>query len=317
MSTESTVSGDLDALAATLVVSQKETQPSPVEDDEDELQATSGDADEAPEEDVAETDDAEPEEAPQEEPAEGLYTVKVDGQERQVTLDELRRSYSGQAYIQERMQQVAEARKAFETEVATVRQAQAVLADMIGRYQQAMAERGAPAKPPLELLDVDPIRYHREMALHNEWAQEQAYHEHQRQTLLQQQAQAEEAERRQRLEWGQSILRERIPEFADPQRAPALKRELFETGQAYGFSPEELASIDDPRMVLALNELRKARAVQARKPQALEKVAQARPMLKPGATKGPEAAKRTEAEKARARMKRTGDVDDVVKFLLS
>src|SRR5690606_24236272 len=116
--------------------------------------------------------------------------------------------------------------------------------------------------------------------------------EHQRQMLLQQQAQAEAAEHRQRLEWGQAVLRERIPEFADPQRAPVLKRELFETGQAYGFTPEELSAIDDPRLVLALNELRKARQAQARKPQALEKVAQARPMLKPGATKGPEAAKR-------------------------
>ena len=40
-----------------------------------------------------------------------FYSVKVNGQERQVTLDDLKQGYSGQEYVQQGMQDVANKRK--------------------------------------------------------------------------------------------------------------------------------------------------------------------------------------------------------------
>lgn len=47
--------------------------------------------------------------ASQEEPS--LYTVKVNGQEEQVTLDDLKQGYSGQKYVQQGMQDAAAQKK--------------------------------------------------------------------------------------------------------------------------------------------------------------------------------------------------------------
>ena len=78
------------------------------EETAEDAEADDDEADDADEEDGdAEEDDA------QEEPK--LFKVKINGEEAEVTLDELTRSYSGQKHIQQGMEQAAHARKEAET----------------------------------------------------------------------------------------------------------------------------------------------------------------------------------------------------------
>ena len=121
---DNTTDGTIDAVAASLIEQPSQVEDAEIieddaaeqvsEDDTEEVSAEDDAADEAVEEDGDEPsdeyDDQEDQEAT-EEPAQQLYTVKVDGKTKQVTLDELTRGYSGQAYIQQGMEQLASAKK--------------------------------------------------------------------------------------------------------------------------------------------------------------------------------------------------------------
>jgi len=76
------------------------------------------------EEEVYEAEDAEEEydeeEVEEEQPQ--LYTVKVDGEELEVTLDELQNGYSRTSVFTKRQQELAEQRKALEAEAEQARQ---------------------------------------------------------------------------------------------------------------------------------------------------------------------------------------------------
>jgi hypothetical protein len=63
------------------------------------------------EDDYEGEDEEDTEEEYEEDSAPELYTVKVDGKEEQVSLEDLKRGYSGQKYVQKGMQEVAQIRK--------------------------------------------------------------------------------------------------------------------------------------------------------------------------------------------------------------
>ena len=103
--------GSIDAIAESLM--EVETPEEEERDDEFEADADEAEVDEAEAEEAeAETDDDDHDgEEVQEEPSQQLYTVKVDGKPKEVTLDELTRGYSGQQYIQQNLEQMAAAKK--------------------------------------------------------------------------------------------------------------------------------------------------------------------------------------------------------------
>jgi len=118
------------------------------------------------EEEVAEFDDSEEEEveeddegaddADSEEPQ--FFKVKVDGEEVEVTLEDLKRGYSGQKYVQKGMQEAAAAKKQAEQVY------EALLAErqqMANLYQQLQSGNFAqpPSPPTKALFDQDPIGY--------------------------------------------------------------------------------------------------------------------------------------------------------------
>lgn len=90
-----------------------------------ELDEVDGDPD-ASEEDDTESDideDAEVEEDVADEDAPEAYSVKVDGEEVEVTLDELKAGYSRQAHFTKSMQALKEEREAFEAEAGNYQEA--------------------------------------------------------------------------------------------------------------------------------------------------------------------------------------------------
>jgi hypothetical protein len=95
--------------------------------------------------------EAEPEEEPEEQP---LYTVKVDGKEQQVALEELQRGYSGQKWISQRSQALSAEKKAFEAEAAAVKQERAQYAQVLGQLAKQLETNGE-AEPDWEKLRAE------------------------------------------------------------------------------------------------------------------------------------------------------------------
>jgi hypothetical protein len=317
-------SGSIDAVAASLIdgPTQEDEQPEELEQSEqDDAQTqTNGDeveADEASadEDEGADESDADVEE---EEPDEQLYTVKWDGRDQQVTLNELLRGYAGQAYIQKGMR-----------ENATIQQRlleaeQALNSDLkqVAQFAQALQTGQLPMRPPKppseELLSKDPIGYlEARVKYDNDLAAFQQV-QYATQELTARQAQAEEKAHKARLADEHQRLAQAIPAFAKPETAARVKQDLLAAGQeVYGFELDELRSVADHRMLRVLHDAAQYRRLMAGK--ATEKQpsqAPKTPVIKPGVKAAPQASKRVKSEQAKAQMKRSGSVDDVARFLL-
>lgn len=318
--------GDIDSVAMSLLQMpeddrQKETADAAAQADPekeasdavDEADASDGedDGDAVDEDETAdEADDGE-------EPSK-RYRVKVDGEEREVTLDDLKRAFAGQGYIQKRMQEVAAVRKEAETIYTALNEERAQLAQALAVYQQQLSAAGNLQPPSKELLKTDPIRYLEEEAAYREGMEQRQALAQQQAYLAQQQSEQQSRAYRAYLAEQAQLLTQRIPDFADAKKAGELKRALIETGaQHYGFSSEELSAVSDARHVQVLHDAMRYRQLMAGKERVQEKVAQVnRPVVRPGAKRPETTGKQIEAKKALSRMKSTGSVDDVAAFLL-
>lgn len=287
---------------------------------EDEEAPISAEAEEVEAEDSADTaqqDDEEEEQEADEEPAQPTYTVKVDGKVKQVTLDELRRGYSGQAFIQQGMEQLAEARKAMQAEYQSLQSEKQQIAEVMGKVQSGQGL--TPPKPPAkELLNSDPIGYMQAKVEYEEQLAEYQRVQAQYQQIRQQDVQRTAAQHQAYLQQQLQILQQAVPELADPKRAPAYRDKMLQAGQNYyGFDQTELGAIADARYLNVLNDAIKYRELQAARGEVDQKAQNARPVVKPGVKRTERSSQQKKVREAASRMRQTGSVDDVAKFLLS
>jgi len=317
---------DIDAVAASLVDGPPEDDDNTDEDlvqaeadadsqndaddDGEEVDASADDDD--VDDDEADADDAE------EDGAEQLYTVKVDGRDQQVPLSELLRGYSGQAYIQQGMSQVAQAKQEVEQVYMALQTERQQMAQLFQAAQAGQLPMQPPQPPDDSLLQSDPIGYLEQRVKYDKdvaaWQQTQA----QVQEMSARQVQAEENARMAYLADQHKQLTQAIPAFAKPETATKLKQELLSIGaEVYGYSPEELRGVADMRAVRVLHDAAMYRRLMAGKTaQVTPRAAPTTPTLKPGAKQQVTSGKAKRAEQAKSQMKRTGSVDDVARFLL-
>ena len=261
------------------------------------------------EEESTEYEDDEPD---QSEPS--TIRVKVDGEEVDVTLEDLKRSYSGQGKIQKGMQEAAEMRKQAQAQAQQVAQAaQAIQA----RYQKVQQEGFVkpPEEPSRELFDSDPIGYMEAKMQYDEGMK--AFNEQQVQ-LRQQQAyvqQMQAQEQQARLTQEMEKLTETIPEFKDPERAGKFKEDLIKTAnEFYGYAPEDLQGVTDHRALMVLADAMRWRKSQANKSKAEQKASKARPVIKPQAKRTADP-KRKQVQQSKSKLKKTGSVDDALALM--
>lgn len=297
---------------------EEETLEADAEEQVDEEETADDEADEAEADEAEAEDDDDDEEAEEleEEPAPELYTVKVDGVEKQVTLDELRRGYSGQEYIQTQMRQVAEGRKEVEA-IYTALQNEAQQVAALRQRLEAGNIPQQPVPPSRELFDADPIGYMEAKLKYDEdlasWQQSMGELEQ----VSSRQKQMQEQALQYHLAQEMQKLQQAIPEFGDREKATQLRQAILETGQYYGYEPNELNEVSDSRAVRILHDAMKYRQMMAAQGEVQKKVEKARPVVKPGVKKTATTGKVKQRKQAVSRMKQTGSIDDVAKFLLS
>lgn len=229
----------------------------PDERPEDADEAPEQDASEAEDDEIGEADEAEDEDDDPDDPNEdqepaNRYTVKVDGEERQVTLDELKRGYSGQAYIQKNMAEVSETRRALSEAMQVVTQERQVIHQM---YQQAQATgfTPEPSPPSIEMLDADPIGYMQANAQYQSDLQRYQSERQNVQFLQQQEQQQQQYALQQQREQQKQQLLEVMPELSEPAKAKSFyERMVKRGGEYYNFSPDEIGGVLDARTVQVL-----------------------------------------------------------------
>jgi hypothetical protein len=239
------------------------------------------------------------------------YRVKAAGEEREVTLDELIKSYQlGTDYTQ-KTQSLAEQRKALEAERQAVEQAKTLrdqYAERLQAIQQVLAEQSKGEN--LEALkESDPIGYAVRVAELQQRREQLAAVQAEQQRIAYQQ----QSEHQQRLASivaeEQQKLAQAIPEFADPQKGETVRGEIRTYAKQLGFTDQELAQVYDSRAVLTLWKAAQYDKLLSQKPGVQKKVAEAPKVLKPG-TSRPVNTEEQSIRDQRKVLKKTGKARD-------
>jgi len=317
--TESNLDGSIES-AAEALLQQPETEENEVEEDQvaPELETEDAEEDEHEEEHEEDEDDI-TEDAEDEEddavPESQTFTVKIDGEEKAVTLDELKQGFSGQKFVQKGMQENAQARKQTEQVYNALLESRQQVTELFSKLQNGGVTR-QPIKPDIAMLDTDPIGYVEQnarfeqnmMAYQNEMQQFQQVQNDQ----LHAQNLALEAHRNQEM----TRLLEIMPDLKDPTKGKVMRDQMLSVGNEYGYGPEEISAIIDHRAIRVLEDARKYREIVAGKSKAVAKATQKKRTqpLKAGSKKASSSQK--ELRNKQSRLKNSGSIDDAVAMIL-
>lgn len=283
-----------------------------VEEDEDVVEASDDDGESAEYDDA--TEYADEVEAVDEADSEPLYDVKVNGRMERRTLSELKQDYAGQSYIQQKMRENAEVAKQLQEREALLAQQQQQVMSL--HEQMQSGEMSPPTPPSKELFQDDPIGYMQAKLEYDDAKQAYDQKAAQVQQLSEHQKRQAQAQEQQYLQQQMQLLQERIPEFADPQKAEKVKADIFRGGQEYyGIPQEALATLKDAVEVEILNDAIKYRRMLANKTTAKAKVQDAKPMVKPGAKKVQNGQAVTR-KKQYGKLRKSGDPLDAIELMI-
>jgi hypothetical protein len=245
----------------------------------------------------------------QEEPQK--YRVKAAGEDKEVTLDELIKSYQLGTDYTKKSQAVAEERKAVEAERHAVQEAKALrdqYAQQLGIIEQ-MLNQPQQAEDLDYLKETDPIGYAVKVAELSQKEKQLAQVRAQREMISQQQEYDRQQQMKQMIAAESEKLVAVLPEFADPSKGEVIRKDIRTYGKQMGFSDEELANVFDSRAVLTLYKAMQYDKLQSAKPGITKKVAEAPKAIKPGVSK-PKDSNSEEIRKLKSRAKSTGSVRD-------
>jgi len=280
----------------------EQEQPKPVS----EANESEAESDESYDESEVEQEDSEDE---QEEPQ--TFRVKAAGEEREVTLDELIKSYQLGTDYTKKSQAVAEERKVVEAERHAVQEAKALrdqYAQQLGIIEQ-MLNQPQEAEDLDYLKETDPIGYAVKVAEMSQKEKQLAQVRAQRENLFQQQEYDRQQQMKQMVSAESEKLVAVLPEFADPSKGEVIRKDIRTYGKQVGFSDDELANVFDSRAVLTLYKAMQYDKLQSAKPGITKKVSEAPKAIKPGVSK-PRDSNTEETRKLKARAKSSGSVRD-------
>lgn len=264
----------------------------------------------APKEELQDSDGEQSDEAEAEEEEDKppVFTVKVDGKNVEVTLEELQKGYSREADYTRKTQQVSEERRAFQAEAELVRTERQQYAQLLGSLQAQLQQNAAPQLDMDRLYSEDPIEWVRQKELARDAEKVHAAIQSEQQRLSHIQAQEQYQSMQAHLAQQQDAMLKAIPEWANPDKAKAEKTLLIEWGQKLGFSSDELKNIFDHRAVVAL-----------RKAALYDQMMTKRGNIRPAVNNGPKPAKpgaagrmdnTTDSRRSQQRLAKTGRVND-------
>ena len=181
------------------------------------------------------------------------FTVKVDGQDIEVTQEELINGYSRQQDYTRKTQELSQQRKNIEQQQAELAQRDAIYSQLLPKMEAQL--KGELANEPdwNRLYEDDPVGYVREKQLWDE-KKEKAQAIQAEQQRLQEEAFAEQQKLiQQQVEFGQQRLLELIPEWQNPEVAAKEKAAIRDYAiNTLEYTQQEVDSVYDYRALLGL-----------------------------------------------------------------
>jgi len=291
----------------------EEAQTSEEEVSEDEPEASEEEVEETEEEDEAE-ESPEEEETEEEDDTPTVYSVKINGEDHEVTEDELIKGYSRQADYTKKTQELSQYRaqldqaaQFYQTEVAATQEARQQYINSLAQGVQISLS----SLQEFENIDWERLKAEDKeeyLTKRDDFREAQNSVQKLKQTHTQE-AQKQNAEQQNQFQnWAQTEHQKLVsilPDWGDPVKQKAIAGELRQFAASKGFAEEELAQLFDHRSILILmqakaweDDQRKVKTVKSKKIK-----------NKPKVTRSGKGVQKSDSDKSRkaANMKRLRD----------
>ncbi len=241
----------------------------------------------------------------------GTYTIKVDGKDVEVTLDELQAGYSRQADYTRKSQVLAEQRKQADEELAATQQERQRYLSQLEQFNTQADSKLNELKSTdwTRLKEEDPTEYMLKRDQYRELQENKRTVEEEQKNLQYKSQQEQQAKWQDELGRQQEIMAQRLPEWNDPTKGPKLKQDIKSFAVKTGFSEQEVDSLIDARSVDVLHKAMLydnllAAKISNKKAKVVPKV------TRPGspATKGEISSDKVKAQ--RAKLRKSGHIKD-------
>lgn len=240
--------------------------------------------------------------------------IKVNGEELELSEDELINFAQQGVDYTKKTQQLAEQRKALEAEAQAVTQAKQLrdaYAERLQVIEQMLSAQGQ--EEDLETLkESDPIGYAVKVAEIQQREKQLQAVQAERYRIAQEQ-QAEQAQQLEQFMKQQAQeLSKMLPDYADPVKGESLRADMRKFAKSVGFSDEELSMVRDARQVMTLYKAMQYDKLQQAKPQVNKRVSEAPKTLKSG--NGVKATDADKVKRAKQQLRQTGKVKDAARI---
>ena len=238
-----------------------------------------------------------------------LHRVKVQGQELEVSLDELKSGYSRDSDYRQKTHALAEERRMLDEQKTSLSQSYdgklKELTDLIGAAESYI---GQSSKEDLQkMYEEDPTQ-----AAKIDFQQRQ-----QRESFnnLKQQAEVVKLQQYNKyLDEQKRLAATKIPEYSDPVKGVTFKNQMKNTLSEYGFNDQEIGSLADHRFLMVLRDAMEYKNLKS-KPVTNKKVTTAPKVVKSGTPKM-EDSRRAAVKQKIGRLRKSGKMNDAHSAIL-
>ena len=293
------------------VVEEQTEEVEEVEETEEETEPEVEVEEEVEAEEEVESEEESEVEEPEEVEEEQTFTIKAAGEEKEVTLDELKKSYQLGSDYTKKTQEVAEQRKVIEQEAKAIIEAKQVRDNYSQKLQAIEQFLNGQNDNPAELAAMkenDPVGYAVKVAEMTEKKEQLQIVQGERMRIAQEQKTQNDAQMQKFVEQEQIKLAESLPEFSDKAKGEQVRNDIRSYGKKVGFTDEELSQVYDSRHVLVLHKAAQYDKLMAGKAGVKKRVSKA-----PKTVKGGAKVKQTNTDIKRKQLKRlqqTGSARD-------
>lgn len=288
----------------------KTAEPSESKPETQEVQESKAESEATPEQETENTEVTEETQTELEEP--NLHQLKVNGQEIEVSLDELKAGYSRDSDYRQKTHTLSLERKDLEAEKQSLRQSYdsrlAELNDTIATAD-AFVRQQQGSQDLQKLYEEDPAA-----AARLDFQLRQ-----QSEAIEDMKAKAREAQQKQYddfLATQRELAAQKIPEFSDPNKSDSFRLNIRNTLRDYGFNDQEIGSLADYRFLLVAKDAMSYKSLKDKKPIVQKKVANAPKVVKSGVAKSNISSGRENIRNKISKLRKTGNLGDAQSALL-
>ena len=241
-----------------------------------------------------------------------LHRLKVNGQEIEVSLDELKAGYSRDSDYRQKTHSLSMEKRDLEAQKNSLRQSYdaklSELNELIATADATVRQRQGSADLQ-KLYEEDPTQ-----------AAKLDYQLRQQQMQLDSvKAKAREAQAKQYndfLETQRELAATKIPEYSDPSKADQFRINMRNSLRGYGFSDDEIGTLADHRFLMVAKDAMSYQSLKDKRPIVQKKVANAPKVVKPGVAKSSTSSGREQIRNKIGKLRKTGNINDASSAIL-